>query len=149
MTLATPGVIKEEHEELHRLLSKLSAIKGRVGEEARKVEETFKPHFEKEEELVMPLLGLLKSLAEGKPVEDPQKAIELTERFAVEYEKMLQEHAEITKALESLETAARLVKKRMALSFVKSLRRHASLEEEILYPIVLLIRRSLEAGKSH
>ena len=143
MALATPSVIKEEHEELHRLLSKLSAIRGRVGEEARKVEEVLKPHFEKEEELALPLLGLLKNIAEEKPVEDPQRAAELADKFAAEYEKMLQEHIEIAKALESLETAARRAKKRTVLSFAKNLRRHAKLEEEILYPAALLIRKSL------
>ena len=87
MALATPSVIKEEHEKLHRLLIKLSAIRGKVSEEARKAEEALKPHFEKEEELALPLLGLLKSLAEDKPIEDPQRAAELADKFAVEYER--------------------------------------------------------------
>jgi hemerythrin-like domain-containing protein len=143
MALATPSVIKEEHKELHRLLSKLSAIRGKVGEEARKAEEALKPHFKKEEELALPLLGLLKNLAEDKPIEDPQRAAELADKFAVEYERMLQEHAEISKTLESLEAAARRAKKRAAVTFAKNLRRHAKLEEEVLYPAALLIRKSL------
>lgn len=143
MVLSTPSVIKEEHEDLHRLLSKLSAIRSKVGEEARKVEETLKPHFEKEEKLALPLLGLLKNIAEDKSIEDPQRAAELADKFATEYEKMLQEHAEISKSLESLETVARTAKKRAAVTFVKNLRRHAKLEEEVLYPAALLIRNSL------
>jgi len=143
MVLSTPSVIKEEHEDLHRLLSKLSAIRSKVGEEARKVEETLKPHFEKEEKLALPLLGLLKNIAEDKSIEDPQRAAELADKFATEYEKMLQEHAEISKSLESLETVARTAKKRAAVTFVKNLRRHAKLEEEVLYPAALLICNSL------
>jgi iron-sulfur cluster repair protein YtfE (RIC family) len=143
MALAIPSVIKEEHEELRRSLSKLSATGGEVGEEVRKVEEALKPHFEKEEELALPLLGLLKNLSEDRPIEDPQRAAELADKFVAEYERILQEHAEISRALESLEAAAKRAKKRAALSFSQSLRRHAKLEEEVLYPAAMLIRKYL------
>lgn len=144
MTLSIPSLIREEHEELHRSLSKLVTLRGNVGVEAKKLEEVLRPHFEKEEELAMPLLGLLKYMAMGRPIEDRQRAAELAEKFAAEYEKMLQEHVEITRALESLEASAKKARKRAALTFAKNLRQHATLEEEILYPAALLIRNALK-----
>jgi len=144
MTLSIPSLIREEHVELHRSLSKLVTLRGDVGVEAKKLEEVLRPHFEKEEELAMPLLGLLKYMAMGRPIEDRQRAAELAEKFAAEYEKMLQEHVEITRALESLEASAKKARKRAALTFAKNLRQHATLEEEILYPAALLIRNALK-----
>jgi len=144
LTPAIPGIVREEHEELHRSLSKLVALRERVGEEARKLESVLRPHFEKEEGILMPLIGLLRNVAEGRRIEDPQRAVELAERFAAEYRGMLQEHIEIARALDSLEVSARRAGKRVALTFVKDLRRHAELEEEILYPSALLIYSMLK-----
>jgi len=50
------------------------------------------PHFEREEELAMPILGLLRELGEEKTSAEYAKAPEMAKEFKEEYPKMLKEH---------------------------------------------------------
>ena len=136
--------MEEEHEELHAELAKATKIRGKVGEAAKKVAEVLHPHFEKENELALPLIGVARELAEGKTSPDFPKALELSDKFKAEYEKMLQEHVEIVKTLDSLEKVAKRYKKKDVLEFVKKLKNHAKTEEDLTYPAVLMAGKLLK-----
>ena len=144
MPLGIPNTMMEEHEELHRELKKATRIPGSVGEAARHVAEILHPHFEKENELALPIIGITRELGEGKSSKDFYKAAELFERFRPEYENMLKEHAEIVTALEKLEAAARKAKKSDVLKFAHKLKLHARTEEDLTYPAVLMAGRLLK-----
>ncbi len=58
--------MKLEHEELHAELVKATKAGGKIGEVAKAVARILHSHFVKEEEYVLPPLGLLPPLAEGK-----------------------------------------------------------------------------------
>jgi len=149
MPLGIPEAMKEEHEELHRELAKATEIRGKVGEAAKKVAQVLHSHFERENELALPVIGLARELAEGKTSQDFPKALELADKFKLEYEKMLQEHVEIVKALEGLEKAAKASKKRGAVEFARKLRLHAKIEEELTYPTVLMAGKLLKTAKAY
>jgi len=134
----------EEHEELHNELKNATRIRGAVGKAAKHVAEVLHPHFEKENELALPIIGVTRELGEGKASEDYSKALELFERFRPEYENMLKEHEEIVNALEKLEAAARKVKNRGVLKFAHELKLHAKTEEDLTYPAVLMAGRLLK-----
>jgi hemerythrin-like domain-containing protein len=95
--------MEEEHQELHRELAKATEIRGKVGEAARKVAQVLHPHFVKENEVALPVVGVARELAEGKTLLDFGEVLELHDKFKNEYEKMLQEHSEIVNALDVLE----------------------------------------------
>lgn len=141
--------MKDEHEELHRELAKATKIRGKVGEEAKKVARVLHPHFEKENRLALPVIGVVRELAEGKASQDFPRALELHEKFKSEYERMLQEHVEIVKALEALEKAASASKKKRAAEFARKLRLHAKTEEDLTYPAVLMVGKLLKTAKSN
>lgn len=135
--------MEEEHEELHQELRKATKIRGKVGEAAVRVTEVLHPHFARENELALPVIGVARELVEGKSSPDFPKALELADKFKLEYEKMLQEHVEIVKALDELEKAATKAKKQHVIEFTIKLRAHAKTEEDLTYPAVLMIGRLL------
>lgn len=119
-------------------------MSGKVGEAARKVAHVLHPHFERENELALPVIGVTRELAEDKTSLDFPKALELCEKFKPEYEKMLQEHVEIVNALNELEKAARKAKKASVVDFVRKLKLHAKTEEDLTYPAVLMAGKLLK-----
>jgi hemerythrin-like domain-containing protein len=74
-------LIQEEHEELHEELRKVTKIRGRVGEAAIRVAQVLHPHFERENELALSVIGLARELVEGKTSADFAKALELADKF--------------------------------------------------------------------
>jgi hypothetical protein len=138
MPLGIPEALNEEHEELHAELVKATKTPGNIGKAARRVARVLHPHFERENELALPIIGVIRELAEGETSPDFTKALVLADEFKAEYSKMLQEHADILKALVMLEKAARAAKKRYAVDFVRKLKLHAKTEEDVTYPAVLM-----------
>jgi predicted heme/steroid binding protein/ferredoxin len=141
MPLAIPESMKEEHEELHQELRKATEMLGPVGQAAKKVAQIFHPHFEKENEIALPEIGVARELAEGKTSPDFAAAKELCDRFSVEYPKMLEEHVSIMKALDELEEAAMTAGERSVVEFTRKLKLHAKTEEALTYPAIIMIGR--------
>src|SRR5512139_1792825 len=134
MPLVIPESMKEEHEELHQELRKATEMLGKVDQAARKVAQILDPHFEKENELALPEIGVARELAEGKTSPDFAAAKKLCDKFSMEYSKMLEEHVDIVKALDELEKAAKTARKRSVVEFTKRLKLHARTEEALTYP---------------
>jgi hypothetical protein len=143
--LEIPASIRADHVELHAELAALSALPGKTGAAAKAVADALHPHFLAEEELAMPPLGLLHSLAYGTSV-DAAAAVALTDRLRAAMPKMLEEHKAITAALDTLATAGKAENQANATRFAETLRSHAQLEEEVLYPAALLVGRHLKEG---
>lgn len=143
MPLGIPKAMEEEHEELHQELRKVTKIRGKVGEAAIRVAQVLHPHFERENELALPVIGVARELVEGKTSADFPKALELADKFKAEYEKMLQEHVEIVKTLDELEKVAKQAKRQSAIEFARKLKLHAKTEEDLTYPAVLMTGRLL------
>lgn len=144
--LQIPASIRADHEELHEELAALSALPGKTGAAAKAVAGALHPHFLAEEELAMPPLGLLHSVAYGKSVE-AGAAVALTDRLRAEMPKMLEEHKAITATLDALAAAAKAEGQPNASRFAEALRRHAQLEEEVLYPAALLVGKHLKEAR--
>jgi len=143
MPLEIPEAMNEEHEELHAQLTRATKMSGKVGTAAKEVAAVLHPHFEKENELALPVVGLAREIAESKVAADSAKALEQCDKFRLEYEKMLQEHAEIVKTLDKLESVARKAGKRSVVEFAQKLRTHAKIEEDLTYPAVLMVGKLL------
>ena len=135
--------MEEEHEELHQELRKIAKIRGKIGSAALRVAEVLHPHFERENELALPVISVARELAEGKSSPDFPKALELADKFKAEYQRMLREHVEITRALDELEKPARRAKKQAVIRFTRKLKAHARTEEDLTYPAVLMVGKFL------
>lgn len=143
MPLRIPETMNEEHEELHRDLARATKLRGHLGEAAGRVAKVLRPHFERENEIALPVIGVARELAEGKSSLDFAKALQFAETFRSEYPKMLQEHAEILKALDELEQSAKAAERFDVVRLARRLKLHARTEEDLTYPAVLIIEKYL------
>lgn len=139
-----PDGMAREHEHLHEQLAAAIAAGGKTAEAAREVEHRLAPHFEEENRYALPPLGLLRRLAQEGASEDMRPAIELARHVEQSFDRLLEEHAAIGTALDALEAAANAEGKLEAARFAAELRAHARAEEDLFYPMTVLIGRYLQ-----
>ena len=144
MKFQIPQAMKEEHEELHNNLRKAIMAGGKVGEAAEAVAHALHPHFEREEKIALPPLGLLPALAAGKITPDMAEVFKMTDTLKAELPQMLEEHKAIVAALEQLTDAAEKEKKGEVVHFAQQLILHAQTEEQVSYPTAILIGEYLK-----
>ena len=137
--LQAPGSLEEEHRELFRELVELESEGGETGKAVKELLAVLEPHFEKEERVVMPLLGALRPLSDRKPMRNPSEAMSLYKRLSSDYPKMLREHGQVKKLIERTRIAAARVGESRALTVLDELEHHAKVEEEVLYPAAMLV----------
>jgi hypothetical protein len=139
MRLETPSSLREEHAELHAMLTRATREIGPLGDAARRVAQLMKPHFLREEQFAMPPLGVLREIADGEVTDEHAKVLAITTRLREELPQMLEEHRRIVEALQALLAAARAADKVEYAEFAHKLMVHAHMEEEVLYPAALLV----------
>lgn len=144
MNLKTPKSLSAEHEELHAELEKAIKSGGTTGDAARGVNCALEPHFLKEEEYALPPLKLLPKLASGAVSPDMTAAVEMASKLRSSLGQMLQEHKEISVALDVLIDAAKQEGKDDVVRFAEKLKMHAKMEEEVLYPASILVGEYLK-----
>jgi hypothetical protein len=139
MILNIPLSLRSEHKELHQTIAEVANLPGKTGTIAKKIAKLLHPHFLKEEEFALPPLGLLPGLAKGYVTPQMKSVLKLTSKMKAEYQSMLAEHIEIVSALLELSEAARKENHSEVTSFVERLMQHAKTEEEVLYPMSIVI----------
>lgn len=144
--LRTPEAIREEHAGIHSLLERAAAEAGEVGATARALRDALHPHFQREEEIATPPLGLLGPLSRGPATAEMRAVLPMTQALERELPQMLVEHQHIRVALERFEAAARRAKHEEYLRLAETLAHHARQEEEILYPAAILVGRYVAAA---
>ncbi len=147
MNMVIPKPLAEEHAELHAGLVAATKAGGKIGDAAKAVAQVLHPHFMKEEEYALPPLGLLVLLAEGKLPADVPAVIAMTERLKADLGQMLHEHKAVIAALHKLMDAAEEEKKPEYVLFSEKLKLHAQTEEQVLYPVAILIGEYLKLKK--
>ena len=138
-TIAIPQSLQTEHEEIHEALVAATRAPGRVGAAAKELAAVLDPHFERENQIALPPLGLLKPLAASDTPGGMQEALAMTDALRKELPRMLEEHTRIRAATEKLRTAAREEKAAVHEQLAETLAAHAQTEEEILYPAAILV----------
>ena len=137
--ITIPQSLQGEHEEIHEALVAATRVPGRVGAAAKELAAVLDPHFERENQIALPPLGLLAPLAAGETPAGMQEALAMTDALRKELPQMLEEHKRIRAATEKLRTAAREEKASVHERFAEELAAHAQTEEEILYPAAILV----------
>lgn len=135
----TPSVILEDHKYFLKRLEQVRFYEDSTGIAARKLYEVMEYHFKEEEDYVLPPLGILPGLAKGQTPEETENIILLTEKFRKYESVMLAEHQMISHYTKEMMHAAKKEGHPELLGFDAELEKHAALEEEILFPAVLLI----------
>ena len=139
MPLSAPPSMESEHEEIWQLLTSVQRLSGKTGSIAEKLAADLKAHIDKEETLVLPLLGILVDLANGKLANTAAKrAAEIYSEFRKEYPGMLHGHRELEKILGRLKKTGAEEGHLTAVRFAEKLEKHSQEEEEVLYPAALL-----------
>lgn len=134
-----PASIKAEHEAIHAELVAATRLPDPVGKAARDLAAVLDPHFVREEEIALPPLGALQSLARRQPVENAPEILAMSDSLRAELPRMLQEHVAIKAAVQRLRDVATTAGVASALELADALALHARTEEEVLYPAALVV----------
>jgi iron-sulfur cluster repair protein YtfE (RIC family) len=140
-SIEIPRSIQVEHEAIHAALVEATHVPGRVGDAAKDLAKVLHPHLVREEEIALPPLGLLASLAASARLPDSvmSEALTMTETLRSELPRMLEEHKLIRAAVERLHAEARAEKATRYEQLADQLALHAQTEEEVLYPAAVLV----------
>lgn len=139
--IQTPESIASEHRELHEVLARATAEDGEMAAAAAELEAALAPHFEREEEIASPPLGLLPTLARADTSAAMRSVLPLTDALERELPQMLREHEAIRTAAARFRATADRLGKEDYVRFADSLAAHARQEEEVLYPAAILVGR--------
>ncbi len=136
--LASPKSLDEEHEELMSSFRECSKKKDETGKAISQLLEVLIPHFEKEQRVVMPLLGSVSSLVSGEKIPNLSEIASAQAPLLKEYDGMFEEHNALRELISRAEKVARREGNEDAVELLKGLAQHARIEEEVLYPSALL-----------
>jgi iron-sulfur cluster repair protein YtfE (RIC family) len=146
---AIPASVRAEHEAIHSALVAATKAPGPVGAAANALAKILHPHFEREEQIALPPLGLLAQLSAGAAISDAELAETLTQADTLRQElpRMLAEHARIRAAVDTLRKAAAAAGAEKQQEFAAELALHAQTEEEVLYPAAILVGDVIRARR--
>jgi len=144
MELKTPTPLKSEHQALYAQINQAVKLQGRTGKATRLIARLIERHFAKEEEFVLPPLGLLPALAEGTIEPQMAAAITMATKLHDQMPDLLAEQRVIVAALEELMAAAENEGHAELVEFAEKLMLHEEIERELSYPAAILIGKYLQ-----
>lgn len=130
--------MRHEHNEIYARVDRLAKTPGKTGEAAKKLLTIMRPHMFREEEFVLPELGVLKKLAFDESTEGMTWVIGYSKKLKEQYPQMLSDHRAIFAAIDELNQAAGLEGDQEALDLAAQLTAHIQDEEDIVYPAAIL-----------
>ncbi|HEX6309527.1 MAG TPA: hypothetical protein VFZ69_15120 [Longimicrobiales bacterium] len=139
--LQAPEPLRIEHAAIHARLEAALDAPGAVGTAASELARVLAPHFERENQIALPPLGLLASLARGEaiPPDRAARALAMTDSLRAELPGMLEEHVRIEAAARKLEHVAREHGDAEVEELARELQLHARTEQEVTYPAAVLV----------
>ena len=139
--LEIPKSLQVEHAAIHTTLVEATKVQGPVGAAAKTLAEALHSHFDREEGIALPPLGVLARLADGVPIPDAElsRALSLSDSLRRVLPHVLGEHSRIGRAVESLREAAKAEHMPKYEMLADQVALHAQHEEEVLYPAAMLV----------
>ena len=131
-----PSSILEDHKSLISQLDSFIVLTDSAGGAAKKLKALMVHHFAEEEDYALPVLGVLPLLAHGETPEDVPNIIALSNKLNAQQNHIIAEHQLISAYTQELIDAS--PGRRDMTTFAKDLHHHALLEEQVLFPAVLL-----------
>ena len=139
--LEIPKSLQVEHAAIHTTLSEAIKVQGPVGASAKTLAEALHSHFEREEGIALPPLGILAPLADGVAIPEAQlsRALSLSDSLRRVLPQVLGEHSRIARAVEGLREVAKAEHMAKYEELADQVALHAQHEEEVLYPAAMLV----------
>ncbi|MEK7361359.1 MAG: hypothetical protein AAB133_04690 [Pseudomonadota bacterium] len=144
MELRTPTPLQSEHQALYAEINQALKLEGRTGKATQLVARLIERHFAKEEEFVLPPLGLLPALTQGTIEQGMAAAITMAAKLHDELPDLLAEQRVIVAALEELMAAAESEGHGDLVGFAEKLMLHEEIERQVSYPTAILIGKYLQ-----
>lgn len=141
MEMQVPAALRAEHQDLRAELDMAVGAGGDLGAAAEEVARILYPHFDKEEEYVLPPLSILPLLTEGEVTPEMGASLALTNKLRTELPHLLEDHKAIDAQLGKLAGVARQQQNWEYACLADKFRTIAQYEEQVLYPTLLLIGR--------
>jgi hemerythrin superfamily protein len=142
--LSVPDALRRGHDDARAEFVRATMEGGRIGKAGKRVAELCLPHFENEEKSVFPVLALLPHLAPENLRREMLDVMPLISAFRAKHDAINDHHQSILAAIEELRQAAHREKNRGFAEFAYNLRVHESIEDEVIYPTVVLIGNYLQ-----
>jgi hypothetical protein len=142
--LNVPKALLHGHDEARAELVRATMEGGRIAKAGKRVAGLCLPHFEHEEKDVFPVLALLPYLEQGNLRPEMMDVMPLILNFRAKRDAMNDHHQLIASAIEDLLQAAHKEKNREIAEFAYNLRVHERIEDEVIYPAVVLIGKYLQ-----
>jgi len=142
--LNVPKALLRGHDEARSELARATMEGGRIAKAGKRVAELCLPHFEHEEKGVFPVLALLPYLEQGNLRPEMLDVMPLIHNYRAKHDAINDHHQLIVAAIEDLLKAAHKERNREVAEFAYSLRVHERIEDEVIYPTVVLIGKYLQ-----
>jgi hypothetical protein len=142
--LVAPKALRRSHEELRDGFARAAMAGGAIARAATHVSRLCLSHFWHEEQSVFPLLALLPLLEHGHARPEMKDALPLIADFRAKRHVLADHHQTILAAIDELRDAASRANARDTLDFAYALQLHEKIEDEVVYPSVVLIGNYLE-----
>ena len=144
LKLTVPNALRRGHDEARAQFVWANMERDSIAIAAKRVAKLCLPHFEHEEKTVFPVLALLPYLERGDLRPEMLDVLPLIGDFAAKHDALDEHHQSIVSAIEALGQAARKEKNRLFTEFAYNLRVHERVEDEVIYPMIVVIGKYLE-----
>jgi hypothetical protein len=144
LKLAVPKALRRSHDEARAEFARATMDGGPIARAVTRVAQLCRPHFEYEEKAVFPVLALLPDLERGKARPEMMNVMPLIRDFRSKREATDEHHQSILGAIDELLRAAHNKNSREFAEFAYALQVHEKIEDEVIYPSVVLIGNYLE-----
>jgi hypothetical protein len=149
--LGTPRSVQLQHEQLVSRLESIAKRGGPTGMAAGKAATFLKAHYAKEEEFVLPPLGLLSTILKNPSPADLDRAIAMAERTQAALDELLADHLQITTMMNDLIEAGSREHDESLTRLARRVAAQSLNDIEVVQPTTILIgeyiRANLRKGK--
>jgi hypothetical protein len=142
--LHVPNALLLGHDEVRAELVRATMEGGPIARAGKRVAELCLPHFEHEEKSVYPVLALLPYVEQGNLRPEMMEVMPLVYEFRAKRDALDDHHQSILAAIDELLQAAFREKNREFAELAYNLRVHEMVEDEVIYPTVVLIGKYLQ-----
>lgn len=139
-----PEAMRLAHDEIRAEFVRAMSVPGLIGGAAGRVAELCLPHFEREEEAAYPVFGMLREFASGEVRPQWASVLLLVSEFKQSHDSLDEAHQLISPAIHDLLLAAYKEDNREMVEFSYNLRAHERMEDQVIFPTVLLIGNYVE-----
>jgi hypothetical protein len=140
-----PKALRLAHDNLRAQLVMMIIGGGPIMVAAKRLAELCLPHFEWEEKNILPLLTLLPDLLLGKLRPEMARVMPLLEEFNMRQAEFDSDHVLILSAIELLGRVAVRMQNADCIELARTMRIHESVEEKVVFPMVMSIGTHLRA----